>query len=236
MTKDQLLELKPNYKKWQDIEQEEILEWFYLLGAYWLHSGDSRDSHVELTSGNCSNAFFDCLEVLQYVNLSEILANQLARKIKRELNSIRIDRVIGSPMAAITFAHDVARAIDAPISNFLEKDPKNPMQMLWNRRVIQEDEKVLQIEELITTAHTLNEVERAIQQGNPNSVNFVSIIGTLVHRPAKLPITHYGERKVIALIEQEVWSVLQSECPLCKQGSERFRFKANRGKFIKKDK
>ena len=204
-----------------------------MCDAAWYHSGNSKDPHAELTSGYCSNGFFDCLRVLKYTNLSDILANQLARKIRSVIKDKRVDWVIGSPMAGITFAHDVARALGAPINMFVEKDPSNPGEMLWNRTVIPEGANVLQIEELTTTAKTLNGVQRAVDQGNPHPVNWILYIGILVHRPPSL-VDYYGEREAISLVEKEVWAVPQDECPLCKAESRRYKPKINWEKLTKK--
>jgi len=139
------------------------------------------------------------------------------------------DWIIGSPTAGITYAHDLARELGAPINMCVEKDPKNPMgkNMIWNRMQIPANDSVLQIEELTTTAKTLTAVQKAIIDGNGGPVNFLPYIGILVHRPPKLPVTHYGDRQVIALIEKEIWAVPQEECPLCAQGSSRYRPKQN---------
>ena len=204
-----------------------VLPLFYKHDAYWKHSGDPKYPHAELTSGLCSNGFFDCLRVLKYIKNSEALACLLALKIRHMIGDQRVDWVIGSPMAGITFAHDVARALGAPISMFVEKDPDNPGEMLWARMPIPERDTVLQIEELTTTSKTLNAVKRAVDQGNPNPVNWLPYVGILVHRPPKLPVTHYGDREVIALIEEEIWAVPSEECPLCKAGSVRYRPKTH---------
>lgn len=218
--------LNPETFKNIDVGLKPILEWFDICDAVWVHDGDPVNPHAELTSGKCSNAFFDCLRVLKFVNLSEILANQLARKIRRVIGDTKIDWVIGSPMAGITFAHDVARAIGAPISAFVEKDPSDPDNPLWKRMVIPEGANVLQVEELITTSKTLNAVQTAINGSNSNSVNWLPVIGVLVHRPPKLPITYYGDRQVVPLIEQEVWAV-DYPCGLCEKGSIPYRPKTH---------
>ncbi|MFH1863592.1 MAG: hypothetical protein ABIJ85_01590 [bacterium] len=229
ITLKELMLIKPEDFKKEVILIDEILSWFSLLDASWIHSGDPKDPHAELTSGWCSNGFFDCLRVLKYINLSDILADQLGKKIRKIIDYTKVDWVIGSPMAGITFAHDVARAIDAPINMCVEKDPADPKgkRMMWKRMAIPEGDWVLQIEELTTTAHTLNEVERAIREGNPNPVNFLPYVGILVHRPPKLPVDYYDQRIVVALIEKEIWAVPPEECPLCKQGSKRLRPKTN---------
>ena len=100
--------------------------------------------------------------------------------------------------------------------------------MLWQRMNIPAGAVVLQVEELITTSGTFKEVRRAIQEGNPEIVTFVPVIGALVHRPEKLPM-EYGGLKVIALIEREVHSFqpTPTECPFCGVGSKRLRPKKN---------
>ena len=227
MNLSNLLNLKPEDFKYKSIPVEEILNWFSLCDAYWKHSGNSKDPHAELHSGMCSNGFFNCLLVLQYVNLSDILANQLTRRIRAVIGDQKVDCVIGSPMAGITFSHDVARELGASMSMFTEKDPEQKKKMLWKRVAIPEGETVLQIEELTTTSDTLNAVKQAVDVGNPTLVNWLPYVGIFVHRPPKLPVDSYGNRKVISLIETEVWAVPPEECPLCEAGSVRYRPKTH---------
>lgn len=207
-------------------EPEEILHWFDLLDAGWMHDGDPKRPHAELTSGKCSNGFFDCLRVLRHPNLNEILARQLVQRLKAE-GIERVNWIIGSPYAAITFSYEVAKLLFA-VHGFVEKDPNDPKgkKMVWRRMTIPEGATVLQIEELITTSGTFQEVRRAVEAGNPDPVIFLPVVGALVHRPPKLPVTYDG-RRVTALVEKEIWAVDPSECSLCKQGSKRVRPKTH---------
>ncbi len=229
INKDTVLNYRPGSFDSAVLSQEEILEWFDVLDAGWMHDGDSKKPHAELTSGMCSNGFFDCMRVLCYPNLRRILAHQLVRKLRsRGLTNDDVDWVIGSPYAAITFSGDVAYGFLEAIHGFTEKapTPDNPKKMVWRRMAIPKGVNVLQIEELITTSGTFKEVQRAIVAGNSEPVNFLSAVGVLVHRPPKLPVD-YGDRRVVALVEKEVWAVEPEDCPLCAQGSKRLRPKAN---------
>ncbi|MFA5887000.1 MAG: hypothetical protein WC863_04500 [Patescibacteria group bacterium] len=225
-----LINLKPGFAGGLYIDPLEILSWFGTCEAYWGHSGDPKDPHAELTTGMCSNAFFDCLRVLEYLNLSEILADQLAQKIRQTISDQPIDWVIASPMAGITFGHDVARALGATRMFFTEKDPADKDKMLWVRRTIPAGETVLQIEELITTSKTTNAVQLAVDEGNKEPVNWIPLVGALVYRPKHLMprINMCGERQVISLIAKEVWAVDQKECPLCAAGSLRYKPKKDK--------
>lgn len=212
-----LINLNPADFQNRDLPVEEIIAWFETREAYWQHDGKSKKTHALLTSGRHSNGFFDCLRILQHVNLSDILANQLARKIRKVVGSLKIDYVIGSPMAGITFAHDVARALGATCNMFTERD--NGV-MVFDRIAIPANSLVLQVEELITTRVTTNAVKAAVDTYNPDPVSWLPFIGSLVYRPASFTDENErGDRQIISLIAKEVWSALPDECPLCSLGS-----------------
>lgn len=176
----------------------------------------------------CSNAYFDCTRVLCYPSLAEPLAGKIADLLKGNSEIYPpINWVVGSAYAAITFSYEVARRLRVS-HGFTEKDPTDPSgkKMLWRRMQIPAGAKVLQIEELITTSHTFREVRRAIEEGNTEPVEFLPVVGALVHRPRKLP-ADYGDVRVAALLEKEVWAVEPEVCPLCKAGSRRLRPKSN---------
>jgi len=221
---------KPGKYRHKALSQEDVLGIFDLCEAGWMHNGNPKNPHAELTSGKCSNGFFDCPRVLRNPNFCEILAIQLAKKVKKELEKLGIrliDWVIGSPYDAITFSYEVAKFFQA-IHVFPEKDPSDPegKRMVWRRMTIPKGAAVLQIEELITTSGTFQKVRRAIESGNSEPVNFLPIVGTLIHRPPKLP-ADYGDRKVVALVEKEVWAADSKDCPLCAVGSPRLRPKTH---------
>ncbi len=90
---------------------------------------------------------------------------------------------------------------------------------------ISEDVGVLQIEELITTLGSATAVGKALLEKNPK-VQLIPVIGTLIHRPAVLPVSNDGP-KIVAVIEKQVSAWDPSECPYCKVGSKRVKPKTN---------
>jgi hypothetical protein len=67
MNRKELLELDPQIFDDFDerlLTQEEILSWFDLFDAAWVHNGDPKMPHAELASGLCSNAYFNCPKIL----------------------------------------------------------------------------------------------------------------------------------------------------------------------------
>lgn len=227
-TKEPLSSLNPRDFKEIILNSAAIVLWFEIFDAIWIHNGDNSSPHAELTTGLCSNGYFNCPEILKYGNLNEIFAFQLYLKLLESgINENEIDWVIGSPYSAITFSYEVSKLFGA-IHGFTEKDPNDPKgkRMLWRRMNIPKGSKVLQIEELISTSHTFKEVRRAVEDGNAEPVDFLPEVGVLIHRPAKLPID-YGDRKIVALVEREIWAIDPKDCHLCKNGSPRYKPKSH---------
>jgi len=109
--------------------------------------------------------------------------------------------------------------------------------MVWRRMIIPSGAHVFQIEELITTSGTFQEVYRAVHEGNSVKPNFWGPVGALVHRPPKLPTVYqseFGGRQVVALIEKEVRVYKPEECPYCAVGSSRYRPKTHWAELTEK--
>lgn len=226
MEKINLLQINPRDYDNKLLGPQDILPWFEAEKAFWQYQGEPsfKRPHAQLTSGLCSNGFFDCLRVLRYPNITEILGRQLAKKLRLrfEIENIKVDWVVSSPYAGITFGHEAAKALGA-IFMMAEKDPTDPntKKMVWPRMTIPTGANVLQVEELITTSGTLREVRGAVEKGNPEKpINFLPFVGALVYRPPELPIEHSGSQ-VIALITKEMQNFKPIDCPYCQVGSPR---------------
>lgn len=201
-------------------QEEQILSLFKACKAIWIHSGDPQEPHAELTSGKCSNGYFNCSKVLQYPDLCQTLANELVKRLKTH-GVEYVDWVIGLPKGGITLSYEVARIYGA-IHGSLEKDPKNPKRMVWRTFDIPKGSTVLQIDDVVVTAGSLFKGRRAVEEGNKEQVNFFTHAGAVIHRPPKLPAS-YGEIRIVALIEKEIEVFDPENCLLCKAGSSRLR-------------
>lgn len=221
--------------EWLFIDGKRILSWFALADAYWGYEGEplSTKPHAELTSGLCSNGYFDCPRLLSYPNVAEILGRTLALTLKAS-GVPRVDWVVSSAYSAITFGHEVAKALGARFAN-VEKDPADPTQrrMLWRRITIPEGSRVLQVEELITTMGTTQEVRRAVLEGNDNRIEFLPIVGTLVLRPSNLEAMK-REHHIVALVEREIWTKKPEDCPLHAVGSRALKPKTHWAELTRK--
>jgi adenine/guanine phosphoribosyltransferase-like PRPP-binding protein len=219
-----LLDLDPRDYDNRILTVEDILPWFSAVNAFWQYEGEpSLDKpHAELTSGLCSGGYFDVPRVLRYPNIAEILGRQLAWRLQDSVSLGRVDWVVSSAYAAIVFGHEVAKELRAIFLN-TRKDPSDPKKQLWQEQTIPAGSRVLQIEELITTTQTLEEVRRVVTESNTGKpVNFLPVAGTLVLRPEKL-LPEYAGKGIIGFIEREIKNYKPEECPYCAVGSPRYR-------------
>lgn len=190
--------------------------------ALWLHSGDPSHPHAELTSGKCSDGFVDVLRALRFASVCYQLAAQLAAKIREVFNAGHIDWVIGSDHAGAVFSQNVAIHLEAQ-HDFTEKGEGKSQ--LWKRFKIKPGQVVLQVEELMTTSLTFQEVRKGMREGNDGvPITFAPVAGVLVHRS---DVWEIEETKIVPFVHYDIRVWEPSECPLCKQGSKRLRPKQN---------
>lgn len=200
---------------------------FKLCDALWLHSGDPKEPHAELTSGKCSNGFVDVLRVLRHTRICQRLARELFFMIfdhwapETGRGNRPCDWVVGSDHAGATISYEVARQLGV-LHDFTEKGPDKTQ--IWKRFTIDPDQVTLQIEELVTTTGTLQAVRDGLRQGNAGPIKFFPAVLTLVHRSNTYKFDGAPIR-YLRHYDIQTWS--PEECPLCAQGSKRLRPKQN---------
>jgi len=200
--------------------QEEVLTWFKMLSAGWVHDGDPSKPHAILHSGKHSDGFFLCKRVLAWGNLREVLAACIINEL-RKVGLGKIDGVFGSPYSSILLAGDVGRLLG--VKTYVpEKDPKD----LSGKRMffkpddpIPEGSVVLQVEELVTTWDSGGATAEAVKAGNPFPVTFAPFVGVLVHRPPEIVRILPCGRIIVPFIERQVNAWDPTECPFCAAGS-----------------
>ncbi len=217
---DQFKDLSPEDFAGREMTQAEFTYLFTLCDAIWLHSGDPAAPHAELTSGLCSNGFIDTLRTLRYTPICEIMADQSVKKIRATYDG-PVDWVIGSDHAAATFSYAVAHRMKTQ-HDFTEKGPDKTQ--LWKRFTIQEQEKVLQVEEIVAAGSTIAAVREGLRRDNPQPVSFAPVVFTLIHRT---DVTEVEGSPLLYLFHFDIWASKPEDCPLCKAGSKRLRPKKN---------
>jgi len=176
---------------------------FEETGAY-LHG------HFRLTSGLHSGEYLQCAKVLAHPQYAERLGRALSEKIRPLLDASAIDVVIAPAMGGIVIGHEVARALGAR-SLFTERDAATNAMTLRRGFEILPGEKVVVIEDVITTGGSTKEVVEAVSATGAQ----VLAAGSIIDRSG-------GRADVgvprVALETLEAVAYQPEECPLCRQG------------------
>ncbi|SHJ96428.1 orotate phosphoribosyltransferase [Desulforamulus aeronauticus] len=177
--------------------REEIIQIFEKTSA--MLSG-----HFRLTSGKHSNRYFQCAQVLQHPQHTEKLCRELAGRFA----GLGVETVIGPAMGGILVSHEVARALGVR-SLFTERE--NGSMALRRNFTIAPGEKVLVVEDVITTGGSVAEVIKVVRSLGGEVVG----VGVLVDRSngqADLGV------RTEALLSVTVETYEPEQCPLCAQG------------------
>ena len=168
-------------------------------------SGALLNGHFELTSGLHSPQYFQCAKVLQYPSYSEKFAQAIIKHFKND----HIDCVISPAVGGIIFGYEVARQLDC--RNIFTERVNNVM-TLRRGLEINNDERVLVIEDVITTGGSVREVIDLAESAGAVIVG----VGTIVDRSGgkKLFDTPY-----YSVFNMDVITYQPEECPMCAEGS-----------------
>ncbi|BAF59985.1 MAG: orotate phosphoribosyltransferase [Pelotomaculum sp.] len=172
--------------------------------AIFQKTGAMLSGHFRLTSGRHSNRYFQCALVLQHPDYSELLCRELAARFAGDGISV----VIGPAMGGIIVSYEVARALGVR-GLFAERE--NGVMTLRRGFSIEPGERVLVVEDVITTGGSVREVMEAVRK----SGGTVAGAGVLVDRSNGA--VDLGVRTE-ALLTAEVVSYAPEDCPFCKQG------------------
>lgn len=160
--------------------------------------------HFCLTSGLHSDIYFQCAKLYQYPQITEELGKRLAEK----LSEIEFDTIVAPAIGAVIIGYETAK--QAKKRNlFVER--KDGEMKLRRGYSLKKGEKVVIIEDVITTARTIKETMDAIKEFEPEIV----AVGCIVDRTKGK--TEYNIKSLLQ-IDPVVYA--PSECPLCKEGIE----------------
>jgi len=178
------------------MNQEEILNLFKEKEAL-------LEGHFQLSSGLHSSRYLQCAKVLQYPQLAEGLCRALAEKLPQDA-----EVVIAPAIGGIIVAQEIARALGIR-AIFAER--KEGKMTLRRGFALKEGERVLAVEDVITTGGSLKEIIELVQEEKGK----VLAVGMLVDRSAGK--AEFAQEKV-ALLTLNIESYPPDNCPLCKKG------------------
>ena len=162
--------------------------------------------HFCLTSGLHSDTYFQCAKLYQYPDIVESLAKDLAK----QLENIEFDTIVAPAIGAVIFGYEVAKQTKAR-NLFVER--KDGIMQLRRGYNIKEGERVVIVEDVITTARTIFETQEAIKEYKPEIVGVACIVD---RTQGKLN----DKFKIYSLLQSSPVTYEPGNCPLCKQGIE----------------
>jgi orotate phosphoribosyltransferase len=158
--------------------------------------------HFELSSGLHSNQYFQCAKLLQYTDIAQSVGSELAKTITED-----IDVIVGPALGGMIIAHEVARALNKR-SIFVER--KDGIMCLRRGFEIKKGEKVIIIEDVITTAKSALEAAKVIEESGGEIISY----GCIVDRSQGKTGLNI---KSLLQMDPEVYA--PETCPMCKSGS-----------------
>ena len=174
-----------------------------VLGIF-KESGALLEGHFLLTSGRHSRQYMQCARVLQYPHHAARLGEALAQAFQDK----GIDVVIGPAMGGILVAHEVGKALGTK-ALFTERE--NGVMKLRRGFELQPGEKVLVVEDVITTGGSVREVLEVVKSYGAEPVG----VGVLVNRSGGK--VDFGV-PLASLLEIQIESFEPENCPLCAEG------------------
>lgn len=160
------------------------------------------EGHFELSSGLHSDKYFQCARMLQYPEYAEIAG----KKISEQFNPDDIDLVLGPALGGIIIGYEVARALGKR-AIFTER--KDGYMELRRGFQVKEGERILIVEDVITTARSVKENMQILQGYKADIIGVACIVDRSMGRSG-LNI------KSLLQMDPAVYSL--DNCPLCREG------------------
>lgn len=190
-----------------DIKDIEIIEIFKKSGALIM-------GHFKLSSGLHSGQYLQCALVLQHPEYAKRLGKAIAVKFKKDGVTV----VAGPAIGGIVIAHEVARALGARCIFSEREDGQIKLRRGFR---INSDDRILVVEDVITTGGSLKELVDFITKAGGKIIGAASIIdrseegidfGVKKEHLAKLDISTFNP---------EECPLCQSNIPITKPGSRK---------------
>jgi orotate phosphoribosyltransferase len=177
---------------------------YWILSKAMERTGVLQEGHFLLSSGQHSNQYMQMAQLLQY----PIEAEQAGAVVADLFQGEKIDLVVGPALGGVIIAHEVARALGVRCI-FTER--KEGEMQLRRGFEVREGERVLVIEDVVTTGGSVNEVIVLLSERNANIIG----VGSLVDRTKGDNLFQVPYR---ALMRVNIESYGVDDCPLCREG------------------
>jgi len=173
------------------------MEIFQRTGVLW-------EGHFILTSGLHSAHYLQCARVQQYPEENMKLCENLAESFKDQ----EVTTVIGPAVGAIVMSYEIARKLGA---RFLFAERENGVMTLRRSFTLEPGERVLVVEDVITTGGSVKEVIEVVKDHGAIPVGVGAFVDRSMGRAdVGVPIK--------SLLSFNIETYDPKNCPLCKKG------------------
>lgn len=179
--------------------EEKFLDYFKRTNAL-------LEGHFILSSGLHSSKYLQCALALQSPKDAEKFGRAIAEKFVNE----SYDTVASPAIGGLIIGYEVARALNA---RFIWTERENNLMTVRRGFSVQKGEKILVVEDVITTGGSTRECIEALERRGAKVTGAASIVDRSNGK------AETGVQR-IALVSLEVPSYKPEECPMCERGDE----------------
>lgn len=130
------------------------------------------EGHFILSSGLRSPRYLQCARVLMDPARAERLARALADKLPREVRE-QVESVVSPAMGGVIIGQELARALGKP-AMFVER-PQGTFELRRGFR-LRQGERVLLVEDVVTTGLSSREAIAAVEQAGGNVIGAAALV------------------------------------------------------------
>lgn len=174
------------------------------LLAIFRRSGALLEGHFRLSSGLHSAGYLQCALVLSYPRDAEAIGAALGERVR----GFGATTVLSPALGGIVIGQEVARALNV---RALFAERQDGVLTLRRGFTLSPADRVLVVEDVVTTAGSTRETIAVAQQHGAAVVGACSIVD-------RSGGTHGLELPYAALLPMSLPTYKEEDCPLCKQG------------------
>jgi len=173
-------------------------------------SGALLTGHFILTSGRHSANYLQCAKICALPWYCEELGDELAEKLCTQLGTKKpCDLVLAPALGGVVIGYQVAAGLGVP-GYFTERDKEGTM-VLRRGFELKPGQKILIVEDVITTGGSVLEVARIVEEAGANTIGYACIFDRSngSFRPGP---------PVFSVAELTFPTYTPDQCPLCAEG------------------
>jgi orotate phosphoribosyltransferase len=158
--------------------------------------------HFCLTSGLHSDTYFQCAKLYE----NPLVVEQLGKKLAEKLAEVEFDTIVSPAIGAVIIGYETAKQAG---KRFLFVERKEGVLQLRRDYSLKKGEKVVILEDVITTARTINETVEAVKNFEPEIIGVACIVDR-TRGQAKI------DCDIKSLLQVDPVTYEPDNCPLCK--------------------